>query len=109
MDFSGLKPLKPGGTLGFSSLRDSQLRDSGKNGAIKKELDDMDSEEDEEFNDSKALEEEDLGSQDPSKSKLSPDDLKRQGEISEGVRKIKVRRITHRLPQSMYTLTRCNS
>lgn len=92
MDFSGLKPLTSGGTLGFSSLRDSQLRDSSKNGAIKKELDDMDSEEDEEFNDSKAVKEEDLDPQDSSKSKLSPDDLKRQGEISEGVRKIKLKR-----------------
>lgn len=94
MDFSGLKPLKPGGTLGFTSLRDSQLRDSsgGNNGAVKKELDDMDSEEDEEFNNDNALKEEELDSQDPSKAKLSPDDLKRQGEISEGVRKIKLKR-----------------
>ena len=108
MDFSGLKPLNPGGASGFSSLRDSQLRDNsgGKNGAVKKEIDDMDSEEDEDLNDDKALKEEDLDSQDASKVKLSPDDLKRQGEISEGVRKIKVREINHRFSHSMCTLTR---
>ena len=92
LDFSGLKPLNTSGALGFSSLRDNQLRDSsgGKNGTVKKELDEMDSDEDEDFNDDKARREEDLDSQDPSKASLSPDDLKRQGEISEGVRKIKV-------------------
>ena len=50
----------------------------------------MDSEEDEEFNDDKVPREEDLDSVEASKAKLSPEDLKRQGEISEGVRKIKV-------------------
>lgn len=92
MDFGNLKPLNPGGALGFSKFRDSQPRSSSgaKNGAIKKELDDMDSDEDDTFDDDRVVKEEDIDLQDVSKATLSPEDVRRQGEISEGVQKIKV-------------------
>lgn len=50
----------------------------------------MDSDEDEVPDDSKAVKEEDIDLQDDSKAALSPEDIRRQGEISEGVQKIKV-------------------
>lgn len=95
-DFANLKPLSPGGALGFSRFRDSQSRSSsgGKNGAIKKDLEDMDSDEDEVPDDSTAVKEEEVDLQDVSKAALSLEDIRRQGEISEGVQKIKVRTLS---------------
>lgn len=95
-DFANLKPLSPGGALGFSRFRDSQSRSSsgGKNGAIKKDPEDMDSDEDEVPDDSTAVKEEEVDLQDVSKAALSPEDIRRQGEISEGVQKIKVRTLS---------------
>lgn len=92
-DFTKLKPLNPGGALGFSKFRDTQPRSASgsKTGAPKKDIDDMDSDEDETFDDDKAIKEDDIDTQDISKSNLSPEDVRRQGEISEGVQKIKVR------------------
>lgn len=58
---------------------------------MKKGSDDMDSDEDDDLHEGKAMKEEELETQDPTKDNLSPDDIRRQGEISEGVRKIKVR------------------
>ena len=53
----------------------------------------MDSDEDEGYNDDKVVKEEDVDAQDVSKATLSPEDVRRQGEISEGVQKIKVRTV----------------
>lgn len=93
--------MSPGGALGFSRFRDSQPRSSsgGTNGAIKKDPEDMDSDEDEVPNDSKAVKEEDVDVQDVSKAALSPEDIRRQGEISEGVQKIKVRTLSNATAQ----------
>ena len=51
----------------------------------------MDSDEDEVLDDEKVVKDEDIDLQDVPKATLSPEDVKRQGEISEGVQKIKVR------------------
>lgn len=82
-DFSNLGPLKPGGTVGFLNFRDQ--KSSRK---TKKADDEMDSDDDDTDNPilGKADDEEDKDSD----RFLSPDDIKRQGELEEGVRKIRV-------------------
>lgn len=91
-DFANLKPLKPGGTLGFSSFRDTSDRSASLGSAKKKTLkedSDMDSDE-EEVGKAKIEKQEDLEVQEPTVTALSPDDAKRQGELAEGVQKIRV-------------------
>lgn len=94
MDFANLKPLKPGGTLGFSTFRDTEAPSSSygndKNKDNKKPSNNtMDSDEDED--DSVAGKLEDVEPNDFTNNTLSPDDARRQGELAEGVKKIKVR------------------
>lgn len=82
-DFSNLGPLKPGGTVGFLNFRDQETIRKGKKGG-----DEMDSDDDDTDNPilNKADDEE---TKDDDRF-LSPDDIKRQGELEEGVRKIRV-------------------
>lgn len=90
-DFANLKPLKPGGALGFSNFRDSETRSKSSNSKdknIKKEFSDMDS--DEEDDEKVVVKSEDIESQEASNSMLSPEDARRQGELAEGVQKIRV-------------------
>jgi hypothetical protein len=87
-DFSSLGPLKPGGTVGFLNFRDNSEKDKKKKNKSGAE-DDMDSEDD----DDDSI----LGKADDEEAKednqdLTPEDIKRQGELAEGVRKIKVSR-----------------
>lgn len=82
-DFANLGPLKPEGTVGFLNFRD---HDSGPKG--KKGDDEMDSDDDDTDNPI-------LGKADDEEAKdderfLSPDDIKRQGELAEGVERIRV-------------------
>ena len=79
-DFANLKPLKPGGTIGFTGIRDEQTR----NGKVKNP-DDMESD-DEEDGDEKFVD----ADEDFKDHLLSPEDVKKQGELAEGVKKIKV-------------------
>lgn len=89
-DFSNLGPLKPGGTVGFLNFRDggdSRPKDKkNKKGGG----DEMDSDDD----DDDSI----LGKADDDEDKdgdvnLTADDIRRQGELAEGVRKIRVRTI----------------
>ena len=91
MDFSQLKPLNPGGALGFSTFRDNEANSlrNGKSKHARKEMDDMDSDEEDGFSD-RPIKEEELDPQDSSKHMLSPEDIKQQGELAAGVQKIKV-------------------
>lgn len=82
-DFANLGPLKPGGTVGFLNFRDQQSSRRGK-----KAGDDMDSDDDDTDNPI-------LGKADDEEEKdidklLSADEIRRQGELEEGVRKIRV-------------------
>ena len=92
-DFANLKPLKAGGALGFSNFRDTGNQ-SSMVGDVKdkfiKEDSDMDSDEEEEDCSSKGIKQEDTELQDLQSSLLSPEDAKRQGELAEGVQKIRV-------------------
>lgn len=85
-DFSNLGPLKPGGTVGFLNFRDgTENKRKGKKN--KTGDDDMDSDEDEDDPTPFRTDDEETK---VDKDHLSPDDIKRQGELSEGLRKIKV-------------------
>jgi hypothetical protein len=85
-DFSNLAPLKPGGTIGFLNFRDNNNRISGAKSKRDNESD-MDSEDEDDPLVGKAEDEEVKDTQ----THLSPDDIRRQAELAEGVRKIKVR------------------
>ncbi|KAJ6021904.1 hypothetical protein N7540_007408 [Penicillium herquei] len=84
-DFSSLGPLKSGGTVGFLNFRDQESGRKGKKGEDEMDSDDDDAEnpilnkaDDEEAKDDNHF--------------LSPDDIKREGELEEGVRKIRLKR-----------------
>ena len=89
-DFAKLPPLKPGGAVGFLNYREGQNQSpKGRRKSTTGNHSDMDSDEDEEQDVAeadKADEEENNGT-----AHLSPDDIRRQGDLAEGVRKIKVR------------------
>ncbi|KAJ6167084.1 hypothetical protein N7470_002531 [Penicillium chermesinum] len=90
-DLASLGPLKPGGTVGFMNFRESN---SGRKQT--KGEDDMDSDDDDTDNPilSKADDEE---TKDDNRF-LSPDDIKREGELEEGVRKIRPLSVGHHTP-----------
>ncbi|KAJ4305192.1 hypothetical protein N0V90_000723 [Kalmusia sp. IMI 367209] len=91
LDLSALKPLNAAaGTKNFAGYRDSSQKETKK----KRGEDDMDSEADDEDDAKKAEEIDD--DKDPSKGLLSPEDALREGELEEGVRKIK----THQPPSN---------
>jgi hypothetical protein len=92
LDFSNLAPLKPGGTVGFSTFRDTdpsskqskaRKRSNGDVGAMDEDSDDDD--EDREI----VGKMEDVDDKDM-KTLLSPEDAKYQGELADGVGRIKV-------------------
>ena len=97
-DFANLKPLKPGGALGFSAFRDTDVRSDTKAKSKNKENHDvMDSDEDDDGNGEVLEKLEDVDVQELSNNMLSPEDTKRQGELAEGVKKIKVCRLQSRI------------
>lgn len=90
-DFATLGPLKPGGTVGFLNFRDGGDGEQGRRKGKKGDDDDeMDSDDDEE--DDPVLGKADGDEDKDGDTNLSPDDLRRQGELAEGVRQIKVRK-----------------
>jgi hypothetical protein len=93
LDFSNLTPLKPGGTVGFSSFRDtdpaaarpkkSKKKTNGNSaGGMDEDSDDED--DDEEI--AEKMEDDDK----EVKTALTTEDAKFQGELAEGVGRIKV-------------------
>ena len=84
-DFANLKPLKPGGALGFTGVRDGPTSPNGKNGKLLHD-DDMDSDDDDR---DEAFVDADEG--DVKDERLSPEEAKKRGELAEGVQRIKVR------------------
>ena len=91
-DFTNLKPLKAGGALGFTSFRDANSQSNAKvNPKQKDSVEAMDS--DDEYDGAKDVKDvlgKDDDAPDFSNTMLSPEDAKRQGELAEGVKKIKV-------------------
>lgn len=85
LNFGSLKPLDANaGTKNFGGYRDSQASPTSKN----KTEEHMDSDADDE---DEIKVEDDQEKEDSGKGMLSPEDALKQGELAEGVRKIKVR------------------
>ena len=95
LDFGSLKPLNAAGTKNFGGYRDMQ---SPK--AKKKSEDAMDSDADDE-DDQKPVEADD-DKDVIDKGMLSPEDAAKQGELAEGVRKIKVISINSKMRFLVY-------
>ena len=92
LDFSNLAPLKPGGTVGFSTFRDTdptarrnkaRRKSNGETGAMEEDSDE-DDEDVEVVGKMEDVDEKDM------KTLLSPEDAKFQGELADGVGRIKV-------------------
>ena len=92
LDFSNLNPLKPGGTVGFSSFRDNDPS-AGRNKSRKKSNGSvgggMIEDSDEDDDDSEMVSKMDDADDKDVKTLLSPEDAKFQGELADGVRQIK--------------------
>ena len=88
-DIANLKPLKPGGALGFSAFRDTDARSEVKaSRKVSVTSNAMDSDDDEEIDTEPKIPETDT--EEFKSNMLSPEDAKQQGELAEGVKKIKV-------------------
>lgn len=88
---AGLKPLKPGGTMGFSGFRDPGAPSTPRGSAKANNPDDaMDSDEDEDAGGKTPVRTEDVDTNEASNSMLSAEDARRQDEVAEGVQKIRV-------------------
>ncbi|KAI9762100.1 MAG: hypothetical protein M4579_000580 [Chaenotheca gracillima] len=92
-DFSKLGPLKAGGTVGFSTFRDKNSVSPSRRKPGKGKSSNGDSDDDEE-DEEKASEMGDIpeDAKGDNKDLLSPEDAQRQGELADGVRKIKLKR-----------------
>lgn len=84
-DFSKLGPLKSSGTVGFAGYRDTTSKRKGK-----KDSDAMDSDADDEDEERLPNGKDDVDVKQEDGGLLSPEDARRQGELAEGVQKIKV-------------------
>ncbi|TAQ87168.1 hypothetical protein B7494_g4492 [Chlorociboria aeruginascens] len=97
LDFSNLAPLKSGGTVGFSAFRDNDPSPSRRNKARKKSNGSVggamveDSDEDDDDLDVVGVKMEDVEERDE-KTLLSPEDVKSQVELADGVGRIKLKR-----------------
>lgn len=88
-DIANLKPLKPGGALGFSAFRDTDARGEAKTPRkASVPINAMDSDEEEDVDIEPKIPEADT--EEFKNTMLSPEDAKQQGELAEGVKKIKV-------------------
>lgn len=91
-DFAKLKPLNPNGLMGFSKFRDPNERfetNGVKDKASKKRSNDEDSDEDVEIRKEVLIKTQGDDIQEAN-GMLSPEDARRQGELAEGVQKIRV-------------------
>lgn len=98
VDFGTLKPLKQGGTVGFSTFRDGN-GPAAKNGTKSRRISNGDAgvnamveDSDEEEDGDRGVKMEDDDDKDL-KTHLSPEDAKFQGELADGVGRIKVSNI----------------
>ncbi|KAL3479272.1 hypothetical protein BJX99DRAFT_87170 [Aspergillus californicus] len=89
LDFANLGPLKPGGTVGFLNFRDGAGNPKKDKNKKHMDDDDMDSDDDD---DDRILNQADEEEGKDDDLQLSPDDIRRQGELAEGMRKIKLKR-----------------
>lgn len=94
VDFAKLKPLDVKGTKNFAGYRDSKttsVRAPKRTGKTAEDEDLMDSDADDEDGETHQREQDEPEIKGEGGRLLSPEDALRQGELAEGVRKIKVR------------------
>jgi len=98
LDFSNLPPLKSGGTVGFSAFRDNEFtfkknksrkRSNGGVGDVMAEDSEEDDDDVEIVGKMDEIDDKDV------KTMLSPEDARHQGELAEGVGRIKVRLLSY--------------
>lgn len=93
-DFAKLKPLNPNGLKGFSTFRDptekSATNGSASNKASKKRHTDVDSDDEDADNEIEVEIKTEGDDVQPSNGVLSAEDARRQGELAQGVQKIRV-------------------
>lgn len=89
LDFSSLGPLKAGGTVGFSAFRDQATDASRRRKARKKSNGNIADDSDDE-DDSDGMIDMDQGEDKDENRKLAPEDAKSQGELADGVNRIRV-------------------
>lgn len=94
LDFGTLAPLKPVGTVGFSSFRDNDASASRRTKSRKKSNGSvggaMDEDSDEEDEDPELIGKMEDSEDKDVKTLLNPEDAKYQGELADGVGRIKV-------------------
>lgn len=92
LDFSALKPLTTTGTRNFAGYRDPNASPTKKTRSGKaKDVDDMDSDAEDDDDARIGTNDDDIDIKVEGKGMLSAEDVARQEEMAEGVRKIKVR------------------
>ncbi|QGA12538.1 hypothetical protein EYB26_000182 [Talaromyces marneffei] len=91
-DFSKLAPLKPGGAVGFMGYREGDNVSSPKAGKKSKKSSESDMDSDDDVDDKDPVIDKADDDENNDTTHLSPDDLRRQGDLAEGVRKIKLKR-----------------
>lgn len=94
LDFSSLGPLKAGGTVGFSAFRDQASEAARRRKARKKSngnvADDSDDDDDDSDGMVNMVDGDDKGDDKDEDRKLAPEDAKSQGELADGVNRIRV-------------------
>lgn len=106
-DFSKLGPLKTAGTVGYSGYRDASS--AKRRSSRAKDADAMDSDADDEDDERRIDGLEDADAKQENGGLLSPEDAKRQGEISEGVQKIKVSMTSQSISSTLLTIINSSS
>ncbi|KAJ6787033.1 hypothetical protein PWT90_05672 [Aphanocladium album] len=91
LDFSNLGPLKAGGTVGFSAFRDQATEASRRRKARKKSNGNIADDSDDD-DDSDGMVDMDQGDDKDEDRKLAPEDAKSQGELADGVNRIRLKR-----------------
>ncbi|KAL4906261.1 hypothetical protein BDW74DRAFT_151601 [Aspergillus multicolor] len=90
LDFANLGPIKPGGGVGFLNFREhTEGQKKGKKDKVMADDDDMDSDDDD---DDRILNQADEAEEKEEDQHLTADDIRRQGELAEGLRQIKLKR-----------------
>lgn len=92
LDFSNLGPLKSGGTVGFSAFRDQASEASRRRKARKKSNGNIADDSDDDEDDSDGIVNMDQGddNEKDGERNLAPEDVKSQGELADGVNRIRV-------------------
>ncbi|KAJ2897924.1 hypothetical protein MKZ38_004299 [Zalerion maritima] len=111
LDFSNLGPLKTTGTVGFTAFRDQDTETSKRRKSRKKSvgstsmLEDSDDDDDDEVVVGSLPKMAEVDEKEPDPKKLAPEDAKSQGELAEGLNRIRLKRQHSAEPESLTQTT----